>query len=76
MKHDTPVYIDINSNNPPNIKKELPRMICSRLSNLSSSKEMFEIESPPYEEALKNVVYKEKLVYTKEKEKKSKRKRH
>ena len=74
--NDTPVYIDINSNHPPNIKKELPRMICSRLSNLSSSKEMFEIESPPYEEALKNAGYKEKLVYTEEKEKESKRKRH
>jgi len=70
------VYIDINSNHPPNIKKELPRMICSRLSNLSSSREMFEIESPPYEEALKNAGYKEKLVYTEEKEKESKRKRH
>ena len=30
---------------------------------------MFEIESPPYEEALKNAGYKEKLVYTEEKEK-------
>ena len=67
------MYIDINSNHPPNIKKELPRMIC-RLSNLSSSKEMFEIESPPYEEALKNAGYKEKLVYMEEKEKESKRK--
>ena len=25
--NDSPVYIDVNSNHPPNIKKELPRMI-------------------------------------------------
>jgi len=67
--NDASVYININSNHPPNIKKELPRMICSRLSNLSSSKEMFEIESLPYEEALKNAGYKENLVYTEDKEK-------
>ena len=36
---------------------------------------MVEMKSPPYEEALKNAGYKEKLVYKEEKEKETKQKR-
>ena len=36
---------------------------------------MFEMESPPYEEALKNAGYKENLVYKEENEKETKTKR-
>ena len=50
-------------------------MISCRLFNPSCSKKMFEMEYPPYEEALKNVGYKEKLAYREEKEKETKRKR-
>ena len=36
------MYININSNHLPNVKKELPNMILNRLSALSKNKVMFD----------------------------------
>ena len=45
IKNDNvPLYINARSNHPRSIKMELPRMIGKRLSNISSSKEVFENE--------------------------------
>jgi len=60
-ENDKPLYINKHSNHPPNIKKELPEMIKKHLSELSSSKELFNSEVTEYDEALKAVRYSEKL---------------
>ena len=59
-----PVYIHKGSNHPPHIKKELPKMIGRRISQLSSSKEVFLDEAPAYTAALRNSGYSEGLDYT------------
>ena len=40
-----PIYVHKDSNHPMNVKKELPQMICRRILNLSSNKEVFEAEA-------------------------------
>ena len=61
--NDKPLYIHRESNHPPNIKKELPEMIQSRLSHLSSDKTEFDKAKQDYETALSNSGFKEKLIY-------------
>ena len=74
--NDTPLYININSNHPDIIKKQLPKMIEKRLSTLSSSEEIFQSAVQPYETALRESGYKAQLTYVPEKnEKVKKRKR-
>ena len=68
-----PVYIDVKSNHPPTVKKNLPKMIGKRLSDLSSSKEIFEREKPIYQEALRNAGFEENLHYEKSKKKRGRR---
>ena len=58
-----PVYINKSSNHPPNIKKELPKMISRRISDLSSSKVNFQAEATTYNEALKQAGYSESIQY-------------
>ena len=58
-----PVYIHVDSNHPPNTKKDLPKMISKRVSDLSSSKEVFDSEKNVYDQALNNAGYKDKLQY-------------
>ena len=53
--NDEPVYIDINSDHPPIIKKNLKSMIQKRLSTLSSSEEVFDRKKSSYETALKTM---------------------
>ena len=50
-------YIHAESNHPQSIKKQLPNMISKRISNLSCSKEVFERESPVYNDALSTAGY-------------------
>ena len=49
---DIPLYINAKSNHPPNIKKQLPKMISSRLSRNSYSLQEFKT-IPEYQLALK-----------------------
>ena len=67
-------YIHINSDRPPSIIKEIPRSVESRLSILSSSKDIFQESVIYYEKCLKNSGYKTKLQYQQPKENKTKRK--
>ena len=72
-------YIYLNSGDPPSIIKEILRSIETRLSNLSSSKDIFQESAIYYEECLKNSRYKTKPVNQQRKEinqRKKKRKRN
>ena len=61
-----PLYINAKSNHPPNIKKQLPKMISTRLSNNSYSLQEFNKTFPEYQLALEKSGYREKLTYVKE----------
>ena len=61
--NDRPLYINVNSNHPPNIIKQLPKMIEQRLTYLSSSREIFDSAVQPYEVALRKSGYDTKLSY-------------
>ena len=65
--NQTPVYIHKQSNHPPHVKKELPKMISSRISKLSSNEEIFKMEAPTYNAALKNAGFNEKIEFVKDK---------
>ena len=62
-ENDSPLYINIHSNHPPTIIKQIPKNIEKRLSYLSSNKAIFEEQKPIYEEALRKSGYKSKLEY-------------
>ena len=54
------VYINVNSNHPPNTIWELPKSIGKKLPELSCNKETFEKAIPPYTDAFKKSGFKEK----------------
>ena len=61
--NDETHYIHIQSDHPPSITKQLPRSIEKRLSQLSSSKDIFYKTTPYYEQRLASCGYNEKLTY-------------
>lgn len=77
--NDRPVYISKQSNHPPTILKQLPKMINDRLSRNSCNKQVFDEATGVYNEALRNSGYKTKLEFkktkTNDKNDKNKRKR-
>ena len=56
-------YINVQSNHPPNIIKQLPKTIEQRLSNNSSNETIFNEAAPLYEKALSEAGYNVKLKY-------------
>ena len=56
------LYIHSDSNHPSSIKKQLPNMISKRISNISSSKEIFDSEAPIYNDALHAAGYTSKIM--------------
>ena len=54
---DQPLYINMRSNYPSYIKKQLPKMVESRLSRNSCDKDAFKNAAPSYEKALKDSGY-------------------
>ena len=52
--NNTPLYINVFSNHPPTIIKQLPKMINRRISNLSCNKKEFDEVKSVYETALKD----------------------
>ena len=56
------IYVHKDSNNPPQVFKELPKTIGRQISTISSSKEIFESSKIEYENALKISGYKDRLV--------------
>ena len=57
------IYIDINSNHPPQILRQLPKSISKRLFENSSSKEVFIKSKALYEKCLDNSGFNENLIY-------------
>ena len=64
--NDNPMYIDINPNRPPNIKKQIPKSISKRICELSSKEEIFNNNIRTYNDALKRCEFQEKLVFVPE----------
>ena len=64
-QNDLPLYIHIKSKHPPNIIKDLPKMIENRLSDLSCNKEEFNKIKPIYDNALSQSGFNEKIKFTK-----------
>ena len=62
--NDQPMYINKNSNHPPNIIKKLPDSIGRRISNISSNRKIFEDSAQYYNDALKNSGHNDKIIYT------------
>ena len=62
---NNPLYINVNSNHPPSIIKQLPKSISTRISSLSCNSEEFNKASTIYNDALKSSGYKEGISYTK-----------
>ena len=63
----SPSYININSNHPKAIIKQVPKAVNLRIRNLSANEEIFRKSSKMYIDALKNNGYKENFTYKEEK---------
>ena len=61
--NDTPLYINAQSNHPPQVIKNLPKMINKRLSSISCNQERFDQAKPAYQEALQKSGYTTDLEY-------------
>ena len=57
------MYVNIQSNHPPYIKKTIPQSVQSRLSTISSNETVFNEAKTPYENALHNAGYRVNLSY-------------
>ena len=62
--NNKPIYINKQSNHPPNVLKQLPKSIAKRISNTSSSKDIFDKSISIYQNALYESGFKEELKYT------------
>ena len=72
--NDQLYYVNILSNHPPQIIKQLPISISNRLSNNSSNKQVFDKPKGEYEKVLRKSGYRNvSLVYTDKKDIKQKR---
>ena len=57
------MYVNINSNHPPTVLKNIPLGINSRLSMISANKTVFDAAATAYPEALANSGYQHTLAY-------------
>ena len=46
------LYVNVESNHPPNIVKNIPENVNKRLSSISKNEEIFKSSTLPYQEAL------------------------
>ena len=56
-ENDKPLYVDKNSNHSPLVLQNIPKGINSRLSRISSNKEVFDEAKTEYQEALSRSGY-------------------
>ena len=61
--NDTPSYINTKSNHPPNIIKQIPTMISTQLSNISSDEKCLNEATHDYNRALRDSGYSETVTY-------------
>ena len=75
--NDFPLYVDTQSNHPPNILRNIPKSVNRRLCSISSNEEVFNSAIPPYQQALKNSGYDHELKFypTQPSEKRNNRRR-
>ena len=62
--NSTPVYINIHSNHPPSIKKEIPKIIGKRLLVNSCNNKVFSAAAPTYNTGLQKSSYNSKVTFT------------
>ena len=65
--NQSPSYINVNSNHPKAIIKQVPKAVKLRIRNLSVNEEIFRKGSKMYIDALKSSGYKENFTYKEEK---------
>ena len=73
--NNTIMYINVNSNHPPNILKQIKSSCEMRLSALSSNEEVFNNKKGPYEKALKDSGHDHELKFIPPNTQKKKKKR-
>ena len=66
--NNEPVYTNIQSNYPPNIKADIPKVISKRLTNISCNKNTFNQNVDIYQAALQNSGFDEKITYNNQSE--------
>ena len=59
--NNVPLYVHKKSNHPPNILRNIPLSINTRLTEISSDEESFQRASQQYQQALQNSGYKHQL---------------
>ena len=62
--NDTPLYVHSQSNHPKKVLDNIPSAVNDRLSRISSNKAVFDVASPPYQEALRKSGYNHNLQFT------------
>ena len=62
--NDKPICINKQYNHPPNVLGQLPKSIAKRISDTSSSKDIFDKSTSIYQNALYESGFKEELKYT------------
>ena len=59
--NNTPLYVHVESNHPPNVTKNIPLAVNKRISSNSSTPELFESTKAPFQKALQDSGYKHNL---------------
>ena len=62
--NNTLLYVNVNSNHPPSIIRNIPENINKRLSDLSKTEDIFQNSIGPYQEALEKAGHKFKFKYS------------
>ena len=62
-ENDTPTYVNMKSNHPPCITKNIPASVNRRLSSISGNEGVFKEAIPPYQEALMKSGYAHQLQF-------------
>ena len=62
-ENDTPTYVHCGSNHPPSVLRNIPLGVNNRLNRISSSKAVFDLAAPVYQEALNKSGYTHKLEF-------------
>ena len=73
--NDNPLYINSMSDHPPNIIKNIPTMIATRLSGISSDEKQLAMIKHDYERALEDSGYKHEINFVRPKPARKKRSR-
>ena len=70
--NNKPLYVNMQSNHPLNVIKNIPLAVNKRLSEISANEEIFQKAAPTYQEALDSSGYKHQLKFEPPQEEKTK----